>query len=163
MTIDQMLDLFRFGLDPVELIVRGSAMYWFLFVLFRFVLHRGAGSIGIADILLLVLIADAAQNAMAGEYKTVADGALLVLTLAGWNWLLDWAAFHLPPVRRLVEAPATVLVRDGRLQRRAMRRELISESELMGALHKNNVERLEDVKLARMEGDGEISVIRKPG
>ena len=80
-----MSELFRFGVDPWELVLRGSAMYWFLFLLFRLVLRRDAGSIAIADILLLVLIADASQNAMAGGYDHVADGMVLVATIAAWN------------------------------------------------------------------------------
>jgi hypothetical protein len=80
--MDELLALFRLGMSPLELFVRGTAVYWFLFLLFRFVLRRDAGAIGIADILLLVLIADASQNAMAGGYETVADGFLLVATAA---------------------------------------------------------------------------------
>lgn len=75
--------LLRFDVSPGELLLRGSLMYWLLFLLFRFVLRRDTGSIAIADILLLVLIADASQNAMAGGYNTVAEGAVLVGTLVG--------------------------------------------------------------------------------
>ncbi len=64
-----MLELFRFHLNPLELILRGSVVYWLLFLIFRFVLRRDAGSMGIADILLLVVIADASQNEMAGVTK----------------------------------------------------------------------------------------------
>lgn len=85
-------------------------------MLLRFVLRRDAGSIGLADILLLVLIADASQNAMAGDYKTVADGVVLVSTIVGWNWLTDWASFRYPAVRRFTEAPPLVLVRRGRIE-----------------------------------------------
>jgi len=155
-----LLDLFRFGVDPLELVLRGSLMYWFLFLLFRFVLHRDAGTIGIADILLLVLIADASQNAMAGGYKTVGEGMLLVATIAGWNWLMDWTAFRFPRLRRFIEPSAVVLVRRGKLQRRNLRREMITVSELMGRLRENGIEKLADVHFARMEIDGEISVIR---
>lgn len=77
--------LFSIGVQPLELVVRGTAMYWFLFLLFRFVLRRDVGSIGIADVLLLVLIADAAQNAMAGSYESITEGCLLVATIVGWN------------------------------------------------------------------------------
>jgi len=52
-------DLFAFHVSPVELIVRGTLMYWFLFLIFRFVLRRDAGAVGIADMLLVVLVADA--------------------------------------------------------------------------------------------------------
>ena len=95
--------LFRFSVDPLELVVRGVVMYGALFLLFRFVLRRDAGALGIADLLLLVLIADAAQNAMAGGYDTVSDGLLLVGTIAGCNWLMDWASYRYNAVRRFME------------------------------------------------------------
>ena len=56
-------------MNPLELIARGSLMDWFLFLLFRFVLRRDAGSIAISAVPLLVLIADASQNSMAGGYE----------------------------------------------------------------------------------------------
>lgn len=152
--------LFTFGVDPLELIVRGSAVYWFLFLLFRFVMRRDAGSLGIADILLLVLIADASQNAMAGTYETVADGFVLVATLVAWNWLVDWASFRWNAVRRLAEPPPLVLVRRGRILARNLRREYVTVPELMAGLREQGVDKLADVKMARMEPDGSISVIR---
>ena len=154
-------ELFRVTVDPVEIVVRGTLMYWFLFGLFRFVLRRDVGSIGIADVLLLVLIADAAQNAMAGGYESVTDGCILVATIAGWNYLLDWAAFHFPAVRRIAEPPPLSLIRRGVMLRKNMRRELITVDELKTKLREQGIERLEDVKLAFIESDGEISVIRE--
>lgn len=153
--------LLELSMNPLELVARGTLMYWFLFLLFRFVLRRDAGSIAIADVLLLVLIADAAQNAMSGGYETVSDGIVLVLTIAGWNWLIDWLAFHVPVLRRVLEPRPLTLVRDGKAQRRALRKEMISQEELMAALREQGVEKLEQVKLATMESDGEITVIKK--
>jgi uncharacterized membrane protein YcaP (DUF421 family) len=155
--------LFRFETDAFELILRGTAVYWFLFLLFRFVLRRDAGSIGIADILLLVLVADASQNAMSGGYQTVSEGFVLVGTICGWSWLLDWASFRFRLVRRFVEPPPVVLVRHGKLIHRALRRELVTVPELMSRLRENGIDKLSDVKFARMEGDGDISVIRHGG
>ena len=152
--------LFSFGVSPWELVMRGTAVYWFLFLLFRFVLRRDAGSLGIADILLLVLIADASQNAMAGGYETVADGFVLVATIAGWNWLLDWLSFHFTAVRRLTDPPPLVLVRRGRINARTLRREFITVPELMAGLREQGVEKLAQVKMARLETDGRMTVIR---
>lgn len=152
--------LFEFTVHPLELVVRGSAMYWFLFLLFRFVMRRDIGSIGIADVLLLVVIADAAQNAMSGGYESVADGFVLVATIAGWNWSLDMAAFRFPVLRRLVEARALPLVRDGKLLRRNLRREMISVEDLMAVVREHGIEKLEHVKAATMESDGEISIVK---
>jgi uncharacterized membrane protein YcaP (DUF421 family) len=158
--MDELLAPFRLGMSPLELFVRGTAVYWFLFLLFRFVLRRDAGAIGIADILLLVLIADASQNAMAGGYETVADGFLLVATIAGWNWALDWASYRSGAIRRFATPPPLVLVRRGHIQWRNLRREYVTVPELMAHLREQGIDKLADVKMARMEADGVISVIR---
>lgn len=152
--------LLRMTVSPAELVVRGTAMYWFLFLLFRFVLRRDVGAIGIADVLLLVLVADASQNAMAGEYRSITDGCVLVATLIGWNYALDWASWRFHAVRRLVEPAPLLLVADGRLLRKNMRREFVTVEELYGKLREQGIDDLADVKTAYMESDGEISVIR---
>ena len=158
-----MADLFNITVDPLELVVRGTLMYWFLFLLFRFVLRRDVGSIGIADVLLLVLIADASQNAMAGGYGSVTEGFILVGTIAGWNYVLDWIAYHSPVVHRLIEPPPLLLVKNGRIDPRAMRREMVTRDELMAKLREHGYERLEQVKAVRMESDGEITVVPHEG
>lgn len=155
--------LFALSLPPWELVLRGSAMYWFLFAIFRFVLRRDVGSIAIADVLLLVLIADASQNAMAGDYKTITDGCILVVTIVGWNYGLDWAAFRFKTVRRLVEPPPLLLIRHGRVLRDNLRKEMLTFDELRSKLREQGVDRFEEVEFARMEGDGEISIILKDG
>jgi uncharacterized membrane protein YcaP (DUF421 family) len=152
--------LFSSTVAPAEIILRGTAVYWFLFLLFRFVLRRDVGSLAITDVLLLVLIADAAQNAMSGGYDSITDGFILVGTIAAWNYLLDWAAFHSKTIRGFVEGQPVLLVRDGRIQRRNMRRELLTTDDLMSALREHGIEDLQTVKTAAMETDGEISVIK---
>jgi uncharacterized membrane protein YcaP (DUF421 family) len=151
---------FAVTVSPAELVVRGTLVYWFLFLIFRFVMRRDASTIGIADLLVLVLIADASQNAMSGGYTTVAEGFVLVGTILGWNWLIDWASFHSPAVARFTTPPAIVLVKHGRVLQRNLRREHLSSEELESKLREQGVERLEDVKVAMMESDGAISVIR---
>jgi uncharacterized membrane protein YcaP (DUF421 family) len=147
-------------MNPLELVVRGSVMYWFIFLLFRFVLRRDVGSIGIADVLLLVLVADASQNALAGGYTTVAEGCVLVATIAGWNYALDWASYHYSPLRRLVEAPPLPLVRHGRVLRANLRKEMLTLDDLYAKLREQGVEDVRQVKAAYMESDGMISVVR---
>lgn len=152
--------LFAFKVSPLELVVRGSLMYWFLFLMFRFVLQRDVGGLGTADVLLLVLVADAAQNAMAGSYDTVSEGLVLVSTLLAWNLLLDWASFRFAAVRRFVEAPPLMLIRRGRVLHRNMRREFVTMSELRSALREQGVGSFEEVRAAYMENDGKLSVLR---
>jgi hypothetical protein len=89
-------ELFAWTLPPTELIARGTLIYLGLVLCFRYLLRRDIGSMSTADLLFVVLIADAAQNAMAGEYKSVGDGAVLVATLIFWNVVLDWLALSQP-------------------------------------------------------------------
>ena len=154
--------MWQFTVHPVDLVLRGSAIYWALFALFRFVLRRDAGTLGIADLLLVVLIADAVQNAMSGGYQSIGEGLLLAGTLAGWNWLLDWASYRWRWARRLAEPAPLVVVRRGRMLHANMRREMLTPQELMSALREQGIEKLHTVKIARMEADGQISVIRQP-
>ena len=103
------------SLSILEIILRGSLIYLFLFIVLR-VLRRGAGALGISDLLVVVLIADAAQNAMGSEYKSVTEGVILVLTIVGWDYLLDWLGFRIPALRPILRPRALVLVKDGKVQ-----------------------------------------------
>jgi uncharacterized membrane protein YcaP (DUF421 family) len=155
--------LFGLSVSPVELMIRGTAVYWFLVIVFRTLLRRDAGSVGLADILFLVIIADAAQNAMAGEYKTVSDGFILVGSIIFWNIVIDRASYRFPKVRQLLEPEEVLLIRDGRVFWRNLRREHIAQAELMAQLREHGVQDVKEVKAAFFEPDGKISVIRKKG
>lgn len=155
--------LFRFSVNPAEIVVRGTAIFWFIFLLFRLVVRRDIGAIGIADVMLLVLIADAASNGMSGGYDSITDGCILIATIAGWSYVLDWLSFHFSVIRRLVQPPPQALIRDGKTQRKAMRSELITLEELQSKLRQQGIENVSDVKLAYLEEDGEISVLRHDG
>jgi len=86
----------------VETFVRGTIVYFSILLLLRVILKREAGTVGMADMLLVVLIADAAQNAMAGEYKSISNGVLLVATLILWNFIVDWLAYRFKSVDKLL-------------------------------------------------------------
>ena len=156
-------DLFQVHVPVPELVLRGTLVYWLLFLIFRFILRRDVGAVGIADILLLVIVADAAQNAMSGGYDTFAEGAILVGTIVAWNWLLDFLSFHFKPVRRFASPTRLTLVERGTPRRRNLRREFITMDELREKLREQGIEDLKEVKVAYLEGDGEISVIRNSG
>jgi uncharacterized membrane protein YcaP (DUF421 family) len=152
-----------FSMSPLELLIRGTLMYWFLFLLLRFVLRRDTGSAGISGILFVVLLGDAAQNAMIGQGQTVGDGGLLIATLAAWNLLLDWLGVHSKLVARLTEAPPILLVRHGRLVDRNLRRQLISREEVEAKMRTEGLESFDQIKAMYLEGDGGFSVIKAKG
>lgn len=152
--------LFGVTTSPIEIVIRGTAVYWFLFLIFRFVLRRDIGSVTIADVLVLILIADASQNAMAGEYRTLSEGALLISTIVAWNYGLDWASFRWSWLSRLISPPPLLLVRHGRVLQRNLQQELITTDELLSKLRAQGVEDVSKVRKAYMEPDGSISVLK---
>jgi len=155
-----MQELFAIHVPIGELLLRGSAIFWFLFLIFRFVMRRDIGGMGIADVLLLVIVADAAQNAMAGEYKTITEGAILISTIIFWNWLLDWGSFRFEGFRRFAEPPRLLLIDAGKPQFKNMSRHYISLDDLRSKLRLQGIESLHDVKKAYLEPDGDMSIIR---
>jgi uncharacterized membrane protein YcaP (DUF421 family) len=143
-----------------ELFVRGSIIYLFLLVILR-VLRREAGTIGISDLLVVVLIADAVQNAMSSEYKSITEGIVLVLTIVFWDYFVDWLGYRFPFIQRLVRPAPLPLIENGRVNKRNMRQEMITDEELMGQLREQGIEQIEEVKKCYLEGDGHISVIKR--
>jgi uncharacterized membrane protein YcaP (DUF421 family) len=140
--------------------VRGTLTYLILFVILRFLLKRQSGVIGIADLLVIVLIADAIQNAMAAEYKSITEGTLLVLTIVFWNYAVDWMGYRFPALQRFVRPPPLQLIKDGEMLRRNMRQEMITTEELNSQLRQQGIESCAEVKEAFIEGDGRISIIK---
>lgn len=145
----------------LETILRGTILYLVLFTMLRVVLKRQSGTVGITDLLVVVLLGDAAQNAMAGNYTSITDGIILLATIVFWAYALDWLGYHAPWMRRFLEAPPLPLVKDGQLLRRNMRKELITEDELMAQVRQQGLESLDEVKAAYMESDGHISVLQR--
>jgi len=143
-----------------EIVVRGTVMYLLIFAFLRF-LRREAGSLSIPDVLFVVLVADASQNALSGGYTSITEGALLVATIGFWDFVLDWVGYHVPWMRRFVLPAPLPLINNGRLLRRNMRHEMITEDELKGFLREQGVEDINEVKKCFLEGDGRISVIKK--
>jgi uncharacterized membrane protein YcaP (DUF421 family) len=154
-------DLFDPVMSPFELFVRGALIYWFLFLVFRFVLRRDTASAGISDILFVVLVADASQNGMIGEGTTVSDSLAVIATLVFWNYLLDYLAYHSRAVSWLVDPPALLLVRNGRKIRRNMRREHLTDEEIDSRLRAEGVDDIAKVRRMLLEPGGTFSVIKR--
>jgi uncharacterized membrane protein YcaP (DUF421 family) len=154
-------ELFQFSVPIEEIVVRGTLMYVFLFVLFRLVLRRDVGNVGISDFLLIVIIADASQNGMSGDANSVPDAILLVLTLTFWNYAIDFASYYSRSLRLLLEPRPLVLIRNGKVLRRNMRKEFVPMDEIESKLRENGITQISNVQEMIMESDGEISVIKK--
>lgn len=151
------------SLGIAEIVVRGTLMYLGLFLILRFMARRQAGHFGTADLLVIVLIADAAQNGLGKEYQSVTEGLVLVMTIVAWEYVIDWLTYLFPSLRPVLRPPSLTLVRDGRIVEDAMRSEMLSMDELASLLRQQQVEDIAEVRLAKLEGDGRLSVLRREG
>ena len=147
---DQML---TFTVSPLELFLHGTLT----------VVRRDTGTLGPSDLLVLVIIADASQNAMAGDYQSVPDGFVLIATLIGWSYMLNWLSFRYEPFRRLALPQPLCIVKDGIKQDAALRRELIADEELAEMLREHEIDDIALVHRAYLEPDGQVTVIRRRG
>jgi uncharacterized membrane protein YcaP (DUF421 family) len=156
-----MEDWFHLTVNPVELVVRGSIIYVGLILCLRFLLRRDVGSMSMADVLFIVIIADAAQNGMAGDYKSLGDAAVLIGTIVLLNILLDWGAYKSKTFRRLVEPPALPLIKDGAWIRANLKRQWITTDEVLAKLREQGIDGIADITAAYLESSGELGVIRE--
>ncbi len=139
--------------------VRTAVVFGVLVVGLRITGRRQAGELNLHDLLLVLILANAVQNAM-----TKGDGRLSVAlvssgTLLGLGTLLAALQSRYPSCERFVVGVPTILAEGGRLNRRNMRREGVSEGELMAAVRDQGLADLSDVRFAVLELDGSISVI----
>jgi uncharacterized membrane protein YcaP (DUF421 family) len=150
--------IFAIETPLLELVVRGSILYFAIIVLMRFMPRRLGGELALMDLVFLLLIAEAAAHGM-GDYTAFADSVVIIATLIGWTYLLNLLSYQVPLIERLVSAPPLQVVRDGRLLRRNMRSEFLTEEELMTHLRKEGIDDLKSVKAAYIEGEGKFTVI----
>jgi len=142
-----------------ELFLRGSLMYLFILLLMR-VFRREAGTLSIPDLLVVVLVADAAQNGMSANYRSVTEAVILVGTIFLWDFALDWLSFHSRAVHRLLHHPPLPLVKDGVILRRNLRSELLTVDDLLAQLREQGVNDVREVQCSFIESDGHLSVVK---
>lgn len=152
-------EVFLFDVPFLEIFVRGTVMYLFMVLIMRFGMNRAMGTIGVSDMLVIVVIADASQNAMAGSYNSIGDGVILVGTIVFWAWTFDFLSYRFPFLEKVLQPSKVCLIKNGRFMRQNMARELITKEELMGQLRVNGIDDVKKVKEACIEANGEVSVI----
>jgi uncharacterized membrane protein YcaP (DUF421 family) len=141
-----------------EVIIRGTLMYIGMFALLR-IFRRQAGAIGIADLLVIVIIADAAQNGMAGESKSITEAMLLIVTIIAWDWVFDRLGFKSPLWKRILEPSPLLLVEDGKMIRKHLDQEMLTEDDLLGQLREQGVDDISVVRRCCLESNGHFSVL----
>lgn len=143
----------------VELFVRATILYFVVFGIMRATLRRSAGELTMLDFIFVLLVANGAADAMTGGATSIPAGVVTVVTVVIWNYLLNSLGYFIPVIERLVAPPPLLLIKDGQMQRRNMRREFLTRDELMAQLREEGVDDVAMVKTAYLEGDGNISVI----
>jgi len=156
-----MSDLFALSTPWYEVVLRGALVYIVLLSFLRLTGKRTVGQFTPFDLLLLVLLGDAVQNAMIAEEESVSGAMILVATLLSLNWLAGFLSSRSRRLDRLLEGSPVLLVRNGTVYEQALRRSNLSQSELRESMRKHGCLRLEDVRLAVLESDGEISIVPK--
>ncbi len=144
----------------LEIFIRGTIMYLGMFALLR-IFRRQAGSFSIADLLVILVIADAAQNDMAGKSESVTESLVLITTIVLWDFFLDWLGFKSKIFEKILEPEKLKVIEDGKFLLRNMRKEMITTEELESQMRQNGIEDVSEVKIACLESDGHFSFIKK--
>ena len=144
-----------------EIVVRVAIVYLFLVVVLRISGKREVGQMSILELIVVLLISDAVQNSMVGDNTTVWAGPVAVLTLLGLDYALAWFTRRSKRFRKVIEGEPRLLVRDGRLLRKALREEKLGADEVETAVRAHGLAKIADVQEAVLETDGSISVIPK--
>ena len=143
-----------------ELMGRGAFLFILFMVLFRLLTRRTGGELAPMDLVFLLLITEAASNSM-GDYNSLADGTVIILTMLALNYITNRLSFALPWFERVMEHKPLQIIRDGQTIPRNLKKEMLTADELMGSLRLNGVDDIAQVRSAWVEGDGRLSVVKK--
>lgn len=153
-------EMFIPSLSLLEVFIRGTITFWIIYICLR-LFRRGTGQLSISDLLLITMISDAAQNAMAGTYNSITEGVILIGTLVFWDYAIDWMGYQKILFGKLARPEPILLIRNGRLLKPNMEKQLMDEEELNGLLRENGVDDYRTVKTCYLESTGNISVVLK--
>jgi uncharacterized membrane protein YcaP (DUF421 family) len=145
----------------LSIALRTGIVYLALLVGLRLTGKRQVGQMTPFDLLLLLLLANAVQNAMTGPDTSVAGGLAAAATLFAANAAVAWTARRSGRAERWVEGTPTLLIRHGRILEANLAREGITREELLRALREHGVDAVEAVRSAILEVDGTVSVLRE--
>jgi uncharacterized membrane protein YcaP (DUF421 family) len=143
------------------LVLRASVVYVFLVVALRVAGRRELAQMTSADLVLLLVISNALQNSINAGDNSLVGGLVSAVTLLTLNWTVGWAAYRWRGVERLVEGDPVRIVTDGKVHVGALRRELLTLSELRSALRKQGIMRITDAKQVVLESDGTLTAVRR--
>ena len=158
-----MSDLFALAMPWWEFMLRAVVVYAVVLGMVRLSGKRALGQITPFDVLLVVLLGNAVQNALLGEDTSLAGGLLLAATLIAINYAVGWLVSRSRRMERLVEGEPVLVARDGKLLESVLRRELLTRADFDAALRQQGCRSIDEVELALLETNGHITIVpRQP-
>lgn len=143
------------------LLGRATVIFFAVMLVTRLLPKREIGDNSPSDLLAVVIAGGLVADSMSVGSETPIDFLLLLVVVLVWGWVIDWLQYRIAWVEKLLcEAPVEI-VRDGRMLRKGMRRELITQAELEGAIRRAGLADVDDVARATVEPTGEISIVPK--
>lgn len=149
-----------FNTTLLEIALRAAIIYVVVLIGLRLTGKREVGQMTPFDLVLLLLIANAVQNAMTGPDTSVTGGLVAVATLLAVNALVTHVVWRHKKAREWIEGTPTLLIRSGKVIPEHLAKEKVTREELQQALREHGVASVEEVSLAVLEIDGSISVLR---
>ena len=145
-----------------ELIVRSLIVYGLLIVLLRVTGKRQVGQLAPFDLVLLLVLSNAVQNAMNGGDNSVTAGIISAVTLIGLNYGIGYLTYRNKRLEVLIEGQPEVLIHNGKLFEQVMARAQLTHHELNAALRQEGCVSVADVHCAILENNGTITVHQRP-
>jgi uncharacterized membrane protein YcaP (DUF421 family) len=155
MILVPMLDsMFHLPLPLVEKILRPVVVYLALVLLLRVFGKRELAQLNPFDLVVLLSLSNTVQNAIIGEDNSVTGGIIGAVSLLTINWMVVRILFRSPRLNQALEGKATVLIRDGQVDRKALEREALTREELAEVVHRQGFEHVHDVHRCELEPNG---------
>lgn len=151
---DLFSNMFHLQLPVIEKLLRPVIVYLVLVALLRLFGKRELAQLNPFDLVVLLSLSNTVQNAIIGDDNSVTGGIIGAIGLLGINWLVARVLFKAPRLNRMLEGRSTVLVRDGNIDRTAMRHEAMTHEELMDVIHRQGFEHLSQVRRCILEPNG---------
>ena len=147
----------------MELVIRATVIYWFLWLVVRGTGKRSLAEISPLDLLIIVVVGDFVQQGVTGEDMSVTGALVVVSTFVLWTLLGDLAGRRSAKVQRVLDGEPVIVVHDGRLVEGCLRMERLSVEEVYGAAREHGFGDLADVRVGVLEADGKFSFIGRDG
>ena len=141
------------------LVIRALLVYFFLLLLLRLTGKRQVGQLAPFDLVLLLVLSNAVQNAMNGGDNSVTAGIISACTLVGVNFIMGWATFRSKKLEALIEGRPVVLIHNGKILEKAMEEVKMTHHELNAALRAGGCTCPEEVLVAVLENSGNVTVV----